>query len=307
MSLLVVGTLAFDSVETPFGRRENVLGGSASFLSTAASYFTDVMMCGVIGEDFPQAHLDYFKSRRIDLSGVRTMPGRTFRWRGHYSHDLNVAQTLETQLNVLETFEPNLPANYRDAKYVVLGNIDPDLQTRVLEQVKAPKLIACDTMNFWIERFNDKLRRTLKGVDVLSINDAEARQLSGEYNLVKAAAVIRAMGPKTLVVKRGEYGALLFAEEGTYAAPAFPLEVVRDPTGAGDSFAGGMMGHLARCDRVDNRTFRQAIIMGSVMASFAVQDFSIDALRKLTPEIIKDRIQLYQNLTTVDPEGLHGF
>jgi len=188
----------------------------------------------------------------------------------------------------------------------VLGNIDPDLQMRVLEQVRAPKLIACDTMNFWIERYNEKLKRTLKRVDVLSINDGEARQLSGEYNLVKAAASIRAMGPKTLVVKRGEYGALLFNDEGTFAAPAFPLEVVCDPTGAGDSFAGGMIGHLARLGRIDNRALRQAVVMGSVMASFAVQDFSLDALRNLSTQQIKDRIALYQNLTYIDPEGLHA-
>ncbi|HET6346975.1 MAG TPA: PfkB family carbohydrate kinase [Myxococcota bacterium] len=306
MSLLVVGTLAFDSVETPFGRRDDVLGGSASFLATSASYFAPVHMAGVIGEDFPEGHINFFRSRNIDLSGLQKMPGRTFRWKGHYSHDLNVAQTLETQLNVLETFEPKLPETYRDAEYVVLGNIDPELQQRVLDQVRKPKLVACDTMNFWIERHNAKLRKTLERVDLLSVNDAEARQLSGEYNLVKAARAIRAMGPRIVVIKRGEYGALLFCEDGTFAAPAMPLEVVCDPTGAGDTFAGGLMGFIARRGRVDGHTLRQAVLMGSAMASFVVEDFSLDRLRRVSLDDLGARVKELHGLTHLTPEGLHA-
>jgi sugar/nucleoside kinase (ribokinase family) len=306
MSLLVVGTLAFDSVETPFGRRDDVLGGSAAFLATSASYFAPVRMAGVIGEDFPEAHIEFFRSRNIDLSGVQKMPGRTFRWKGHYSHDLNVAQTLETQLNVLEAFEPKLPEAYQDAEYVVLGNIDPELQLRVLDQVRKPKLVACDTMNFWIERHNAKLRKTLARVDLLSVNDAEARQLSGEYNLVKAARAIRAMGPRIIVVKRGEYGALLFCDDGTFAAPAMPLEAVCDPTGAGDTFAGGLMGFIAQRGRVDGHTLRQAVLMGSAMASFVVEDFSLDRLRRVSLDDIKGRVKELHGLTHLTPEGLHA-
>lgn len=307
MSLLVVGTLAFDSVETPFGRHDNVLGGSASYLSTAASYFTPVCMAGVVGADFPPEHLDFFASRKIDLGGVQKLPGKTFRWRGQYNHDLNVAQTLETQLNVLEAFKPELPAHFREAEYVFLGNFDPVLQLCVLDQVKAPKLVACDTMNFWISKHTDKLKKTLKRVDLLSINDAEARQLSGEYNLIKAAAAIHAMGPRILIVKRGEYGALLFTPDGIFAAPAYPLEIVQDPTGAGDSFAGGMIGYLARAKRIDSATLRQAVVMGSVLASFVVEDFSLDRMRTLTPAEIQKRVGLFEGLTQFDSQGMHGF
>ena len=305
MSLVVVGTVAFDSVETPFGKRDDVLGGSASYLATAASYFGPVCMAGVIGADFPQQHLDFFASRHIDVSGVQRLPGKTFRWRGQYQQDLNVAETLETQLNVLEQFKPDLPAQYRRAKFVFLGNFDPELQLRVLEQVDNPQLVACDTMNFWISKHNAKLRKTLQRVHVLSINDAEARQLSGEFNLVKAAAAIRAMGPHTIVVKRGEYGALLFTPEGVFAAPAYPLEVVQDPTGAGDSFAGGMMGYLARRGRSDALTIRQAVVVGSVLASFAVEDFSLDRLRTLSAKEIQQRVGQFHTLTDFDHRALN--
>ena len=306
MSLLVVGTLAFDCVDTPFGRRDNVLGGSASYLATAAAYFGPVYMAGVIGVDFPKAHLDFFQTRNIDISGVQSLPGKTFRWRGHYSHDLNVAETLETQLNVLAAFKPTLPEKYCDAKVVVLGNIDPDLQRKVLEQVRAPTMVACDTMNFWIERHNDKLRETLKRVDLLSINEGEARQLSNEYNLVKAAGIIRAMGPRILVIKRGEYGALMFSDEGVFAAPGFPLEVVCDPTGAGDTFAGAMMGYLASKKSITARTLREAVVMGSVMASFVVEDFSLDRLRQVTLRDVHQRVGLFAQLIQFDTGGLDG-
>ncbi len=304
MSILVVGTLAFDSIKTPFGHRDDALGGSASFLSTAASFFGEVQLAGVIGEDFPSAHLDFFRSRKIDLSGVQTLPGKTFRWRGHYEHDLNVAHTLETQLNVLQAFKPDLPAHYRDAKLVVLGNFDPELQLSVLKQVRHPTLVACDTMNYWIERSNTQLRKTLEKVDLLSINEAEARQLAGEYNLLKAAAAILRMGPTTLVIKRGEYGALLFCAAGTFAVPGFPLEALCDPTGAGDTFAGGMVGYLARRGRIDAAAVREAVVMGTMMASFVVEDFSLDRMRTLKMSEVSDRLSNFGRLTRFDPADM---
>ncbi|MEK7706255.1 MAG: PfkB family carbohydrate kinase [Myxococcota bacterium] len=305
MSLLVVGTLAFDSVETPFGHRDSTLGGSASFLATAASYFHPVSMVGVVGEDFPEQHLGFFRQRGIDTQGVLRAKGRTFRWRGRYDYDLNVRHTLETQLNVLDGFDPTLPPAYRDAKHVVLGNFDPAIQLAVLEQVRAPKFVACDTMNFWIESQPAALRRTLARVDLLSVNDSEARQLSGEYNLVHAARAIQAMGPKNVIIKRGEYGAILFTGDGIFAAPAFPLEVIVDPTGAGDAFAGGMMGFLARQNgRQDSAALRQAVVMGSVLASFVVEDYSLDRLRTLTDDEIKLRFAEFKNLTHFEAEGV---
>ena len=309
MNLLAVGTLAFDSVETPFGMRDDVLGGSASFTSVAASYFCPVRMVGVIGADFPRQHLDFFRSRSIDTTGIAVLTGRTFRWRGRYEQNLNVAHTVETQLNVLSEFKPELPAAYCDSEYVFLGNIDPELQSRVLDQVRAPRFVACDTMNYWIEsnRYRTKLQLALKRVHLLCINDAEARALSGEYNLVRAAQAIRRMGPKHLVVKRGEHGAMLFSEEGVFAAPAYPLEQVLDPTGAGDSFAGGLMGLLARRRTTDTASLRQAVVMGSVIASFAVEDFSLDRLRRLTTVEIHERFAKYKVLTQFDSEGAIGW
>jgi len=304
MNLLAVGTLAFDSVQTPYGKRDDVLGGSASFVSVAASYFCNVRMVGVIGADFPKAHLDFFHSRHIDTSGVSVLEGKTFRWRGRYEQNLNVAHTLETQLNVLSEFRPELPPNYRDSELVFLGNIDPDLQISVLEQIKAPRFVACDTMNYWIEseRYRPRLHKALERVDLLCINDGEARLLSGEQNLVKAAILIRKLGPKNLVVKRGEHGALLFTPDGIFAVPAFPLEHVVDPTGAGDSFAGGLMGLLAQKGTFDSKTLRQAMVMGSVLASFAVEDFSLDRVRRLTTAEISERFGQYKLLTEFSAE-----
>lgn len=303
MSLLVVGTLGFDSVETPFGRREDTLGGSASFLSIAASYFTDVRMVGVIGEDFPDAHLELYRSRSIDTSGVQRIPGRTFRWRGYYDTNLQSAHTLETHLNVLESFEPSLPEHYRDTKFVVLGNFDPRLQLAVLDQLDAPQLVAADTMNFWIEGANKKLRECLERVDLLSVNDGEARMLSGQFNLVKAAAEIRKMGPRILVIKRGEHGATVFTEDGIFMAPAFPILTIQDPTGAGDSFAGGMMGYIARRGNAEPDILRQATVMGSALASFAVEDFSLDRFRTLTTDEIRLRFFEFQNLVSFEVHG----
>lgn len=307
MSLLVVGTLAFDSVETPFGHRDATLGGSASFLATAASYFHPVSMVGIVGKDFPEEHLDFFRSRGINTDGVARSTGRTFRWRGRYDYDLNVRHTLETQLNVLDGFNPSLPPAYREAKYVVLGNFDPAIQLAVLDQVREPVFVACDTMNFWIESHPAALRKTLARVHLLSVNDSEARQLSGEFNLVQAARVIRAMGPKSVIIKRGEHGAVLFTDEGIFAAPAFPLEVIVDPTGAGDTFAGGMMGFLAKQDgKLNGASLRQAVIMGSVLASFVVEDYSLDRLRTLTDDEIRLRFFEFKNLTHFEADTAWG-
>jgi sugar/nucleoside kinase (ribokinase family) len=255
MDILVIGSVAFDSVETPFGRGDDVLG------------------------------------RGVDLAGLQTRPGETFRWKGRYGYDLNEAQTLETHLNVFETFHPQLPESYRKAEYVFLANIDPELQLEVLNQVERPKLIACDTMNFWIEGKREALVRTLGHVDILVINEAEVRQLADEANLVKASRAVLAMGPKTLVVKRGEYGVLVFTEHSIFSAPAYPLEEVFDPTGAGDTFAGGFMGYLAATNNLSDETIRKATVFGSVMASFTVEDFSLNRLRKLSWSEVEERFR----------------
>src|SRR5512134_453077 len=245
MPILVVGSVAYDTVETPFGRAERVLGGSASFFSVAASFFGPVNLVGVVGDDFGEEQIAAFRGRPIDLDGLERMEGKTFHWQGKYSYDLNSRDTICTDLNVFEFFEPKIPARYRGSEVVFLGNIDPVLQRGVLEQVERPRIVACDTMNFWISGKADELRRTLAKVQVLLVNDAEARELSGEWNLVRAARAIRAMGPRTLVVKKGEHGVLMFTDNGSFAAPALPLEHVVDPTGAGDTFAGGFVGYLA--------------------------------------------------------------
>lgn len=300
MSLLVVGSVAFDSVKTPFGEAKEVLGGSATYFSTAASYFTEVKLVAVVGEDFPGAHLDFLQKKGVDFEGLERRPGRTFRWRGEYGYQLNEAKTLDTQLNVFESFRPKLPASYRDASVVFLANIDPELQLDVLKQVEQPKLVACDTMNFWIEGKRDALIKTLGEVDILIINDGEARELAGEFNLVKVAKKILSFGPKILIIKRGEYGALMFNGETTFAAPALPLENVFDPTGAGDSFAGGFMGYLSQNGTMDEAALRQAVIYGSVMASFNVEAFSLDRMRSLTKEEINARYREFKSLTSFE-------
>jgi sugar/nucleoside kinase (ribokinase family) len=306
MSLVVIGTVAFDSVRTPFGEREEVLGGSATYFSLAASYFTPVRMMAVVGEDFPESHLAALRERGIDTSGVTRVPGATFRWTGEYGDDLNEARTLETKLNVLEQFDPQLPQAYREAGFLFLANIDPVLQLQVRRQMKRPILAAADTMNFWIQGKRSDLLKTLREVDMLVINDAEARMLAEEPSLPKAARRIRGLGPRTVIVKRGEYGVVLFGDGDTFAAPAFPLEEVLDPTGAGDSFAGGMMGFLARSGRVDPATLRQAMICGSVMASFNVEDFSLDRMLRLTPQEVGERFRQFQALTRFETIGEFG-
>jgi sugar/nucleoside kinase (ribokinase family) len=298
MGIVVVGTVAFDTVETPFGRGENVLGGSATYFSTSASFFADVSLVAVVGEDFPPEHVSFLQSRNIDTAGLQRIPGKTFHWTGRYGFDLNEAQTLDTQLNVLMEFEPNLPESYRDADYLFLANIDPDLQMRVLEQVKNPKLVACDTMNFWISSKPEALKRVLQKVDIAVINEGEARQFTGEANLVKAARQIISLGCKRLVVKRGEYGVLMFTADSVFAAPAYPLEDVFDPTGAGDTFAGGFMGYLANTGDLSEEGIRQAIVFGSVMASFNVEDFSLNRMKRLEYHEIEARYSSFKSLTS---------
>ena len=297
MSIVVVGTVAFDTIETPFGRGENVLGGSATYFSTSASFFTDVSLVAVVGEDFPEEHVAFLTSRDIDITGLSRIPGKTFHWSGKYGYDLNEAQTLDTQLNVLSEFRPDLPESYRDAEYLFLANIDPDLQLEVLHQVRNPRLVACDTMNFWISSKPEALRKVLQKVDIVVINEGEARQFTGEANLVKAARRIVALGCKRLVIKRGEYGVLMFTSDSVFAAPAYPLEDVYDPTGAGDTFAGGFMGYLANTGNLSDEGVRQAIVFGSVMASFNVEDFSLDRMKRLTYPEIEARYRSFKALT----------
>src|SRR5512145_2420578 len=300
LSLLVVGSVALDTLETPFGRRADVLGGSASYFASCASFFLPTRVVAVVGEDFPAEHVDFLSSRGIDLAGLVRRPGRTFRWSGRYEFDLNTAHTLDTQLNVFADFKPELPEHFRDSAYVFLGNIDPDLQRQVLDQVRAPRFVACDTMNFWISSRRESLLRTLKRVDLLFVNDAEARQLAEEHNVVKAARRILSFGPKAVVVKRGEYGSLFFSGEEVFATCAVPLASVFDPTGAGDSFAGGFMGYLARNGRLDHGSMRRAIVLGSVLASFTVERFSLDRLRDLAPEEIRARYSEARRLAHFD-------
>jgi sugar/nucleoside kinase (ribokinase family) len=297
MGIVVVGSVAFDSVKTPFGEANDVLGGSATYFSTSASYFSDVSLVAVVGEDFPKKHIDFLKMKGIDTRGLEISKGETFRWKGEYSYELNEAQTLDTKLNVFQQFKPRLPEEYRDSDIVFLANIDPDLQRDVLKQVNRPKLVAADTMNFWIEGKKDSLLETLSLVDVLLINDGEARQLSGEPNLVKAARTIMGFGPKTLVIKRGEYGVLMFHENSIFSAPAYPLENVFDPTGAGDTFAGGFVGYLANTMDLSESAMRRAIIMGSVMASYNVEDFSLKRIRELDYKEIESRYKEFKHLS----------
>jgi sugar/nucleoside kinase (ribokinase family) len=300
-SLLVVGSVAVDDIDGPFGPQRDLLGGSASFISVAASYFTrNVALIAVVGEDFDEDHLAFFRSRGIDTGGVERRQGKTFRWVGRYADDLATRETLDTQLGVFGEFRPHLGPHNRDADLVFLGNIDPVLQREVVEQVHRPILIAADTMNFWIGGHRAALVNTLARVQTLVINDEEARQLAGEHNLVRAAAAIRRMGPHSVVIKRGDSGALLFHEDGVFSAPALPLDDVRDPTGAGDSFAGGFMGYLAYAGRFDPATVRAAMIYGSVMASFSVEQFSLDGLRNLTPAMIQERFDAFHDLSRFD-------
>jgi len=297
MSILVVGTVAFDSIETPFGSAERVLGGSASYFAVAASFFSPVKIVGVIGQDFPQEYLTIFSGRGVDLEGLRREKGETFHWRGRYHEDLNVRDTVELHLNVLSGFVPHLPESYRDAEYVFLGNIDPDMQMEVLRQLRRMRLVACDTMDHWILNSGVALRKVLRKIETLIINDSEARLLSGEHNIVRAARAILKMGPKVVLIKRGEYGVLQFSDSSIFGTPAYPLEEVFDPTGAGDSFAGGFMGYLARSGDHSERGLRRSIVYGSVVASFTVEDFGLKRLTRLSLGEVEERYQRFLALT----------
>jgi len=302
MSILIVGSLAFDDIETPFGRSDNTLGGSSTYIALSASYFTDtIQMVGVVGSDFEEKHFELLHSRNIDTKGVQMVEeGKTFRWAGRYHYDMNTRDTLDTQLNVFADFDPVVPHQYRNAEFVCLGNIDPELQLKVLDQINKPKLVILDTMNFWIEGKPEELKKVLERVDIFILNDSEARLLSGDPNLVKSARIIRQMGPKTLIIKKGEHGALLFTDNGIFAAPAFPLESIYDPTGAGDTFAGGFIGHLSRCETITDTEMRKAVLYGSAMASFCVEKFGTEKIAALDLLEIEDRFQSFRELSRTD-------
>ena len=291
-----MGSVALDTVETVSARRDELLGGAASYASLAASFLAPVRLTGVVGADFPEGHVDFLRGHHVDLAGLERAEGRTFRWTGRYSSDFNNRTTLDTQLNVFESFRPRLPREWLDTPFVFLANIDPELQIDVLDQVSHPRFVACDTMNFWIEGKREALHRLLARVDLLMINDEEARLLSGLSNLPAAARAIRNLGPRALVVKRGDAGALLFHEGGVFAAPAYPIETVVDPTGAGDSFAGGFMGWLARTGATTPADIRTAMILGSVLASYSVEDFSLDRFRTLDLTGIRERFSAFVDL-----------
>ena len=300
MTVLVVGSVALDSVETPFGKADDVLGGSGVFFASSASHFAPVQLVGVVGSDYPMGQLRELESRGVDLAGVETAEGESFRWRGRYRHDLNSAETLETRLGVFSNFRPKIPVQFRDAPFVFLANIDPRLQLDVLKQVNRPKLIACDTMNFWIESRRNELLELLGHVDLITINDGEARQLSEQANLIKAAKWIMARGPKHVIIKKGEHGAFMFTEDRVFFAPAYPLENVFDPTGAGDSFAGGFIGWLAKTNDLSEANLRRAVIYGSAMGSFAVEAFSNTRILGVTKAEIQARIDELARLVAFD-------
>ncbi len=300
MSLLVVGSVAFDSIQTPYGKCENILGGAAAYFSVAASWFAPVRVVAVVGDDFGDDHLRVFAGRAIDTSGLERAPGRTFRWRGEYSGAMNEAKTLETQLNVFENFAPKIPPSYLESEYVFLANIHPSLQLHVRQQLPQARLVGLDSMNYWIQGTPQELRKTLAAVDILVINEAEARMLTGELSLKRVAAVVRAIGPRILVVKRGEYGASLYTEDSVFFVPGYPLDEVKYPTGAGDTFAGGFMGYLAQTGDLSERSLRRALVHGSVMASFTVEDFGLARLLRLDSSEIAARFRDFKNLTHFD-------
>jgi sugar/nucleoside kinase (ribokinase family) len=302
MSVLVVGSVALDSVETPFGRADDVLGGSGTFFAAAASHLTHVQLVGVVGDDYPLERLRQLEQRNVDLSGVEQMEGPSFRWRGRYRHDLNSAETLETHLGVFSRFDPRIPDAFANPDFLFLANIDPRLQLSVLRQVKRPKLVACDTMNFWIESRRPELLELLNQVDLLTLNDGEARQLTERTNLVQAARWIMERGPAHVIIKKGEHGALLFTRGHVFFAPAYPLETVFDPTGAGDSFAGGFIGYLACTGNLDEANMRRAVIYGSAMGSFAVEKFSIERVVSVTRDEIDARVRDFKQLVAFEEE-----
>ncbi|SFI97900.1 PfkB family carbohydrate kinase [Myroides guanonis] len=303
--LLIVGTVAFDAIETPFGKTDKILGGAATYIGLAASHFkVQSAIVSVVGDDFPQEYLDLLSSRNIDLTGVEKVSGgKTFFWSGRYHNDLNSRDTLDTQLNVLAEFNPVVPENFKDADVVMLGNLHPNTQISVLDQMtEKPKLVVLDTMNFWMDCALEELKEVMKRIDVITINDEEARQLSGEYSLVKAAEVIRQMGPRYVVIKKGEHGALLFDKHDVFFAPALPLKEVFDPTGAGDTFAGGFAGYLAQSSNISFKNMKNAIIYGSNLASFCVEKFGTKRMEEIAKVEVKDRLQQFKMLTQFDIE-----
>lgn len=300
MSVLVVGSVALDSIETPFGSVDDTLGGSATFFSAAASLYTSVQLVGVVGSDFPLEQLSFLQARGVDLAGLEREQGESFRWAGVYSFDLNSRETLETRLGVFADFLPKIPERFRDAQWIFLGNIDPVLQLQVLEQVRAPRMVACDTMNFWIEGRRGELLRLLEHVDLLMVNDSEARELSGDFNLLRAARWIQQHGPSLVIVKKGEHGAILFGRDFIFYAPGFPLDEIFDPTGAGDAFAGGFLGYLARVGASDPLHLKRAMIYGSAMGSFAVERFGVQRLVALTAAEVHERVCQFRELTAFE-------
>ncbi len=295
--ILVVGSVALDTIKTPYSRCEEVLGGSATFFSFSARLFSRVNLVAVVGRDFPAKYLKLFRDKGIGIKGLETADGETFRWEGEYEWDFNSAKTVATHLNVFSDFNPKLPAEYKHSKYVFLANIDPEIQEKVLRQVVNPKLVACDTMNLWIENKKKQLIKFLKNVDILFLNDGEARQLSGENNLLKAAKAIFKFGPKRIIIKKGEHGAMLFSKDSVFCVPAFLLEEVYDPTGAGDTFAGGVMGYLASHDSLSDTAIRRALVNGNIMATFAVEDFGPWRLVGLTKTEVAQRLKAFKRLT----------
>ncbi|HEY3376718.1 MAG TPA: PfkB family carbohydrate kinase [Armatimonadota bacterium] len=297
--VLVVGSIGLDTIETPFGVVKEVLGGAACYSSTAASYFSDVRLVGVIGDDFPDEHVTFLQTRGIDLGGLQRTAGATFRWNGYYEYDMNQAHTLATHLNVFESFQPTIPENYRDTPFVFLANIDPDLQLSVLDQIRDPQFVMADTMNFWINGKRDKVLEVIGRVDAVTINDSEARQLCDTTSLVLAGRQLLAMGPRVVIIKKGEHGALMFTNNDYFVAPSFPLEEVRDPTGAGDTFAGGLVGYLAVTCDTSEENLRKAVVYGSVMASYTVEEFSLQRLSRLEPGEIIMRYSEMRHMTAV--------
>lgn len=299
MSLLVVGSLALDTIETPFGKAERALGGSATYVSVAASYFIQpVRLVGVVGGDFPKEDIEFLKEKEIDIEGLQIKEdGKTFFWHGKYNFDLNSRESITTDLNVFADFDPVIPDQFKRSTFLCLGNINPELQLKVLRQIEKPRLVVADTMNFWIEGKHDALIEVMKKINVFIINDSEAREIAGEANLIKAAKKIQGMGPKTLIIKKGEHGALLFYKDDLFAAPAYPLESIYDPTGAGDTFAGGFIGYLAKTEDLSYENMKRAVIYGSTVASFTVESFSLDRIKDLSALEIKDRFNEFKQLS----------
>ena len=297
MSLLVVGSMAYDDIITPVAEAMDSLGGSATYFSAAASYFAPVNLVAVVGDDFDYQEIDFLHQRHVDLEGLESVPGKTFRWKGRYLEDMNDRETIFTHLNVFENFNPRLPEKYRDSRFVFLANISPDLQYNVISQVRQPQFVAMDTMNFWITGAPEDLRRTLQSVDALIVNDSEIKLLSGESNIIKGCQIVQAMGPQTLIIKKGEHGAFMVHGESHFFCPAFPVETLADPTGAGDTFAGGFMGYLALTGSVSEESLRRAVVFGTAMASFVVEDFSVNRMRHLTRSEILQRIRKLRAMT----------